>query len=478
MHKTLRLLVSSLFSVSLATTAQASLQSDLDQIIQSSQPPVHIGVVVRQATTGNVLYAREGQSLFSPASIQKLVTATAALIGLGKDFRFQTTLLTNGSLSNGTLNGDVVIKFSGDPELTADHLNQLVAALAARGVRAINGRVWLDTSTYDNVAYPPGWLWDDLSYSYAAPLSAANVNKNRFFLQIVPATQVGAAPTLNSSLPDSVVHFANHIVTTDRYNRDCPLTIYSDLDNHFVLQGCIPKGSQPWGRSLALRNPVPYAAMLIGRYLQAHHISYNGRIGVGKVDARFKAIAIHASVPLSEMLKHMLKKSDNLISNSMMKQLGYQLTQRQGTWINGKAAVQQLLRRHIGVDYGRVLMDDGAGMSRYNLLTPNMLTLILDYIYKQPDDFRLVLINGMPIAGIDGTLRGRMPNLAKARRVHAKTGTMTGVSGLTGFVFSEQLGPLSFAIITNGFIGKGRPYKHMEDRICQRLASYPGSANG
>jgi D-alanyl-D-alanine carboxypeptidase/D-alanyl-D-alanine-endopeptidase (penicillin-binding protein 4) len=464
----LRAAVGSSFLI-LSNPSFATLQSDLDHIVQSARPPAHMGVVVRQAQNGNVLYSTEGQSLFAPASVQKLVTATAALIGLGADFCFKTELLTNGRIEQGELYGDLTLRFSGDPELNSAAVNQLLATLTKQGVKRIHGHLYLDTSTYDGIPYPPGWLWDDLSYSYAAPLSTANLNKNRFFVQITPGA-VGQHPTITSSLPNSVAQFTNHMITTDKYYGDCPITVYSDLDNHFIFYGCVPKTQQAFGRSLALRNPVPYAAFLMTHYLQTHGIQFNSAVSTTRIDTRYHVLATHSSVPLHELLKHMLKKSDNLISNSLMKQLGYQVSGRQGSWINGKAAIAQILRKYVGIDTQKVLMDDGAGMSRYNLLTPNMLTVLLNYIYRQPESFRSVLIDDMPIAGIDGTLRGRMPNLAKGKRVHAKTGTMTGVSALTGFVFSEHLGPVSFAIITNGYIGKGRRYKALEDRICQRLA--------
>ena len=161
-----------------------------------------------------------------------------------------------------------------------------------------------------------------------------------------------------------------------------------------------------------------------------------------------------------------------------MKQLGYQLSHRQGSWINGKAAIEQTLRKFIGLDFQKALIDDGAGMSRYNLLTPNLLTTVLNFIYKQPEPFRHVLIDALPIAGIDGTLIGRMYHMAAQKRVHAKTGSMTGVSALTGFIYTQNLGVLTFAIITNGFIGKGRPYKYLEDRICERLATFSGPVHG
>ncbi|OGO91389.1 MAG: D-alanyl-D-alanine carboxypeptidase/D-alanyl-D-alanine-endopeptidase [Coxiella sp. RIFCSPHIGHO2_12_FULL_42_15] len=457
----------------------ATLQQDIDRMIVNVHPPIHVGVVVHQADTGKILYEHVSQYLFSPASIQKVLTATAALIALGKDFRFRTELLTNGTTKGHVLNGNVLIKFSGDPELTSDDLQQLLDTLASQGVKKIQGNIYIDSSTYDSIPYPPGWLWDDLSYSYAAPLSAVNINKNKFILHLTPGKNVGEQPTLSSSLPSNVAHFNNHVTTIARYNKQCPLTIYSDFENDFSLHGCISKKEAGrWNRSLAVRNTIPLAAAIIHNSLANNGISYTGKIVTGVANNQYRVLNTHYSVTLQNLLKHMLKKSDNLISDSLLKQLGYYTFRTQGTWLNGKKALEKILHEATRMSFDKVLIDDGAGMSRYNLITPNHFVALLDYIYKQPESFRHVLIDALPIGGIDGTLIGRFYNQAAEKRIHAKTGSMTGVSSLTGYIYSRHLGILSFSIMVNGFVGKARPYRNFEDKICEYLVNYHGMQHG
>lgn len=456
----------------------ANLKQDIDKMIATAKPPTHIGIIVKQTSTGKILYEHDSRYLFSPASIQKVMTATAALLALGKDFRFGTTLSVNGLVKDHILRGNVLIKFTGDPELTSEDLEKLLGALVKKGIKKIQGNVYIDQSVYDTIAYPPGWLQDDLSYSYAAPLSAVNLNKNKFTLHLTPNQKIGQHPTLSVDIPDNVIHFDNQIITTAHYNRQCPLTIYSDLHNHFSLHGCISRNTGRWYRSLAVRDTIPYAMVIITRFLKTHGITYTGKIGIGKAEPSYHVLQTHTSASLQELLKHMLKKSDNLIADTLLKQLGYQATQRQGTWLNGKKALEAILHKATHIDFKKALIDDGAGMSRYNLTTPEQFSILLNYIEQQPRSFRYILIDALPIGGIDGTLVGRLYNQAVEKRVRAKTGSMTGVSSLTGYIYSRHLGLLIFTIMVNDFIGKAAPYRLLEDNICNYLTNYPSLTHG
>lgn len=333
----------------LATLIYCNLSLALDfdtgikNIIALSKQPIHVGIVIRQADTGKILYNNHGDYLFAPASVQKLLTATAALHHLGPDFTFKTKLLTQGKLKNGTLNGDVLIKFSGDPELTAEDLTKLISALKEKHINTLNGHVFIDTSRYDSLYYPPGWLWEDLSYSYAAPLSAAIINKNSFVLHLTPGKSLGSTPTLEANIPSQIISFSNHVKTTARYDKHCPLTIYSDSNNHYTLSGCLNKNWGKQHRSLAIREPVLYVKKLVQLELHKNNIQYSGKIILGSGTGKYNLLTEHSSAPLATILKDMLKKSDNLISDSLLKQLGHQYFHQPGSWQNGILALRKVL---------------------------------------------------------------------------------------------------------------------------------------
>ncbi|WP_304985633.1 D-alanyl-D-alanine carboxypeptidase/D-alanyl-D-alanine endopeptidase [Coxiella-like endosymbiont] len=135
---------------------------------------------------GRVLFNKRAEYLlYTPASTQKLFTAVAALYYLGDDYQFVTALLTSGTVKGNILQGDLILKFSGDPELTTEDLNQLIEKLQELGIRRINGRFLIDNADYNDVPYPPGWMWDDLSYGYTAPVNAIIIDRNKLLLYIL-----------------------------------------------------------------------------------------------------------------------------------------------------------------------------------------------------------------------------------------------------------------------------------------------------
>jgi len=463
-------------ALSFSCQAPANLQTAIDNMINPYGSSSHIGMVIRQANSGQIVYSRLPNFLFPPASIQKVLTATAALAFLGPNFTYKTKLWIDGPIIGNILHGDVTIQFSGDPELTAADLQQLIFELKARGVQQILGNIRLDTSIYDNVPYPPGWLWDDLSYSYAAPLYSIIINKNKFGIRLTPQA-IGQRPLISTSVPSSIFHFSNMVTTTDKYNPFCPLTIYSDVGNHYILSGCMYKGAGAQSRTLALRDPLPYAKALIRSALTRANIYFNGRVDVEKVGPHDTFVTEHTSVPLNLMLRTMLKRSDNLITNSLLKQIGYQYFHQQGSWTEGLLALQNILAKPTGLNFKYNLINDGAGLSRYNLITPYQMSAVLEYIFKTPN-LRDVIIPALPIAGNDGTLARRMSSEAKEKRIRAKTGSITGVSTLAGYVYTRHMGVLTFVIMVNGFVGKRSPYIILEDRICEFLARYQGDPHG
>lgn len=444
------------------------VQAGISRLLEKSRSGTNIGIIVTQVSNGRVLYSQRANFLFSPASALKLFTAVAALHFLKPDFRFNTSLLTNGSVKDHTLNGDLIVKFSGDPELTAGDISQLVGQLAHLGINNINGRIYIDNSDYSFVPYPPGWLWDDLSYGYAAPLNTIIIDRNKFGLLLEPSRQAGGQPKLTPYIPAGVVHIINESRTTAKNEKGCPLTIYSDLDSNYRISGCL---SRAWGdkqqRTLAIRNPFSYARVLIENALQKNHINHSGTITSHTAASNMTVLAQHQSPPLSIMLREMLKKSDNLTTDSLLKKMGQLYFKEPGSWQNGLAALKNILAP-TRINFKECLINDGAGMSRYNLITPAQFVTLLNFAYRDSNIINS-LWPALPIAGQDGTLAGRMQPAAAGGRVHAKTGTMTGISALAGYINTKHHGMLSFAIMVNGYVGKDHPFKYLQDRICEYL---------
>lgn len=444
--------------------AFASLQQGLERIIHQTSPKANIGVQVMSVAKSKILYDYKGGYLFTPASVQKLFTSIAALIYLGSDFQFHTQIFRNGE--------DIYIKFNGDPEFTKDDLSNLIQQLKGRGINQISGNIYIDNSAYDSVPYAPGLTWDDMVKGYGAPLNAILIDHNEFVLTVTPNETLGKPPILSAKLPNGSAYFYNQFQTTEKFTKRCPASVHSNEFNQYQLRGCVGKR---WGKQyykLAIRNPIMYARGLMQELLRKNHILYSGKINLKVTPSDSQLIAEHISDPLTKIVKKTLKDSDNLAINSLLKTLGQRFYSQQGTWQNGLEAMKQILKPS-GIDFKHNLLIDGAGLSRYNLIAPLQLTQLLNYAYRN-GKIQSELLDALPIAGKDGTLAWRMPGERKHYRVHAKTGTLGGVTALAGYIFNEQYGVLSFAIIVNGFVGKARPYARIEDKLCEYLANYRG----
>lgn len=450
-------------------TSPVSLQEGMDNILNKVSPHAHIGVIVETANGGQILYQRNADNLFTPASVNKLFVAIASLNYLKSSYRFETRLRATGQINQGILNGDLYVQFNGDPTLTDKQFISLMDALKNMGINRINGHVYLDNTAYGSAAYAPGWLLHDLIFGYAAPLNAVILNENRFDIILSPASQSGRSASVSSTLPDGVVRVDNKTITST-HQAGCPLSVFSDSDNTYHMNGCVAKQPSKQYFAVALRNPVTYAKVLIANTLHKNNIPFNGAVEIQQAPASSVVLTLHQSEPLNMIIKSMLKESDNLYTNSILKQIGNVYYQTQGTWQNGLSAIKQILGGPAAIDFNQIHLFDGSGLSRYNLVSPRQLANLLHFANQDPR-IQPDIWEALPIAGQDGTLRGRLIGFAKDDAIHAKTGTMknAGVSALAGYMKSRNHGLLVFVIMTNGLEDTHHVYKNTEDRICKLL---------
>lgn len=443
-----------------------TLDQEINEIVAKRPDDAHVGIIVERLTDHKVLYARNSNQLFTPASVEKVITAAAALTYLGDNFRFSTKILGPKALHDKAVyRGDIYIKFTGDPSFKAQALQDLIYKLKGKNLQEIRGHVYIDNSAYDFVPYAPGWIWDDFSYAYGAPLNAVIINHNQFVLNLLPE---GRRVRLTTNLPNGIARFDNQAIATKANTEDCPLRIYSNNYNSFHLAGCVNERYGEQHRLLAITDPVAYAKKLIAEDFKLAKIHFDGEVTVKTAPHKMQVLAIHESHTLARLAHKMLKESDNLIADTLLKKLGEVYYKRAGDWQNGVDALEDILKpTHI--NFKDNLINDGAGLSRYNLITPRQLLAVLRYIHNQPlvkaqiwDDF--------PIAGVDGTLEWRFGH-KPFYNIRAKTGTMTGVSNLAGFVQSKRYGKLAFVIMFNGFVTKPKNIWRMQDEICLRLLS-------
>lgn len=445
------------------------IKAGMDAILSKVSPHAHMGVIVETANGGEVLYQHNADNLFTPASVYKLFVAVASLDYLKSSYQFETRLRATGQINQGVLNGDLYVQFNGDPTLTDRQFIDLMNQLKGMGIQQINGHVYLDNTSYGSAAYAPGWLLHDLIFGYAAPINAVIINENRFAIVLSPSSQTGRPASVSTTLPEGVVRVDNNTITST-HQAGCPLTVYSDSDNVYHMNGCIAKQPSKQYFAVALRDPVTYAKVLIADTLAKNGISFTGKVQIQQAPTHSVVLSLHQSPPLNLIVKEMLKESDNVYTNSILKHLGGVYYQTQGTWQNGLSAIKQILGSPAGIDFSQSHLFDGSGLSLYDLVSPRQLAKLLHYAYQNPK-LQGDIWDALPIAGQDGTMRGRLGDIAKGDAIHAKTGTMknSGVSALAGYIKSHNHGLLVFVIMTNGLEDTHRSYKNTEDRICKLL---------
>lgn len=447
-----------------------SIPQGINYLLTRVSPSIPIGIVVQSMDTGRIYYSKNAGRYFSPASVQKLFTVSSALINLKPDYRFPTRLLTTGNINQGVLYGNLIFQFNGDPSLKQSDIANLIEKVKALGIRRIAGNIVIDNTAFDHIPYPAGWLWNDLTSVFAAPLNTVIINRNKFGLTIIPAKRVGQRPTLIPHLPPGSATFINEMKTTYYPQRNCPITILSNEKNQYLLRGCLARRSGTQGRSIAIRNMEMFTRGLILEMLRQHGIQFNGKMFAQKTPLNAQLVAEHISLPLKTLIVHLLKKSDNLYADALFKKIGEYYNHAPGSWKNALFAELPILSHDVGIDPNHIHLVDGAGLSQYNYVTPHDVSMMLNYIEHNPV-LHDTLIPALPIAGVDGTLIYRMPMLARGKRVHAKTGSMTGVSTLAGFVQTEHHGLLSFVIMINDVPKYRAPYIVLENHLVEFLAT-------
>ncbi|HXG23976.1 MAG TPA: D-alanyl-D-alanine carboxypeptidase/D-alanyl-D-alanine-endopeptidase, partial [Chthonomonadales bacterium] len=431
------------------------------------------GVIVQSLADGSIWYERNPHLLLLPASNQKLFTSAAALHLLGPDWRYLTPLLRYGRVDRkGTLHGNLYLKGSGDPSLSDKDLYTFVQAVHRAGIRRIRGRVIGDESRFDRRRYGDGWSWDDMSYYYSPQISALNLNGNLVWAQVNPGKKVGAPLRVIVTPTSNYVQVVNRAVTTAKGTR-IRLVIERELGkNRILIEGTLALDAPPDTRmpqGITLENPALYAAHVLTKQLRSAGIRVDGSPTTGTSPRRAHEIARHYSPPLSTILKRLHKTSDNLIAECLLKTLGAEKGKTQlGTTEHGIRVAKAALNR-MGIDPDTLVMADGSGLSRHNLVSAHSVAALLRTMYAHPH--AKTFLDSLPLAGVEGTLKRRLKGTPAENNVRAKTGTMRNVSCLSGYVTTRDGEPLLFVILMNNHRDNAAA-RDIQDKIVSLLASW------
>lgn len=408
------------------------------------------------------IYGKNIDTYYHPASTQKILTALAALIYLGPDYELTTKLDVNRDAiganntlrvdNTGTLNSDVVIKFTGDPTMRVDHYRTLLSVLKNHKVSRINGKVLLDVTRFGGPSRADGWSWSDLPACFTAPSAPIILNRNCTFAQL-SATEIGGHPTplIPKGTPIDISADVVTVASND-YGGDCILEANLFIDNQYRVTGCVPyqKNKKPWPLSLAVADAERWGLDWTKKVLSDLKISVAGGVEILRIPIQNTvSIAQRSSPKLSELVKYMLQKSNNLYADSIAKNIAAEYFDLPATYYRANRAMRSILKQYANIDLGNVYIVDGSGLSPHNLVNPRIMLAMLDYINKHND--KLGLIEMLPVSGQSGTLHWRVSTFNPPLKEHvfAKTGTLQNVSSLAGFVITKTGARVPFVLFTN-----------------------------
>ena len=427
-----------------------------------------VSLTVRDASSGKTLYQHEPRRRGVPASSLKLLTSAAAMSVLGADYRFATELRSNATPVAGVLNGNLFLRGTGDPTMTPADYRELAAALARSGVRTVRGDLLLDDTWFDARRLGTEWANDDESEPYAAQISALNIALDDHYnvgSVRLTATARGAAR------PGLVIEPANALVQVIDHGGSGAFTVEREHgSNRIDVSGSLAPGSMQ-GRWLSVWEPTALVADVFRQALAEQGIVVQGQTRLGVVTPPSASLlAQHRSMPLAELIKPLLKQSNNGIAEVLLKSMGQQ-TAHAGTAEAGIVAVSGFLSSQ-GIDAEQLRQFDGSGLSRRNLIASQTFTDVLIAARRQP--WFPAWYDALPIAGTGdrqtgGTLRNRLKGTAAQNNLHAKTGSMGSVSSLTGYVTTGEGRLLVVSMVSNNFLSSEGRVKRLEDQVVRAL---------
>ncbi len=411
------------------------------------------GLKAVSLTTGKTLVEVNPSRFFVPASNTKLFSTSLALMRLGPDYRFVTTVRRQGP--------DIVLYGGGDPSMGARKypydkdepqgdalagIRALAAQTVAAGVKVVDGDIIGDDTAWPHDPYPGGWSQDDALFEYGAPVSALTINDNAFRITLTRSSP--PAIILNPALEYYTIHNQTVRGAEGRvhYERDAG-------SRELRLSGVVT--DRGWSDLLAIDDPALFAARALKEELERAGVTVAGiararhrRLGEPIVEQAGEVVAKRTSPPLSELLQVVAKVSQNLHAEIMLREVG-RVKHGEATANNGVKELQIFLAE-AGVAKDQYHFVDGSGLSRLTLVTPETVCHLLQYLYASK--YRKLWLSFLPIAGEDGTLISRFKgNKEEARRIHAKTGTLTHVTALGGYAESLTNGPIAFSLIANNY---------------------------
>jgi D-alanyl-D-alanine carboxypeptidase/D-alanyl-D-alanine-endopeptidase (penicillin-binding protein 4) len=426
-------------------------------------PPAFAGIKVVHLGTGKVLYALNPDHLFNPASNEKLFTAATALRTIGPGAPLATIVTADSATRT------IGLKGIGDPLLSTADMESLAAVTTAALPRTGPWTLRGDASYFDGEYWGDGWTWDGEPDSYAMFVTPLMLNSNAIEVRVRAAAAAGSPPEVTVIPPTRLLQVENTAVTIGAgdsvRNRLEVSRRWRERSNTITVAGEIPAGRSRTA-SRSLWQPDLFATRLFGEMLRARGVTVD-TVWVDTLAAPGAEVARTAHT-LDSAVVYMNKVSDNLAAEALMKGSAAVRWGGPGSTSRGIDILKEILTQ-AGVDTNSMRAVDGSGLSRYNLTCATALTGLLVEMYRDSLCFPAFYAS-LPIAGVDGTIDRRMRGTPAEGNLRAKTGTLNGVTALSGYVRTADGDMLAFSMLMQNFLTGSTPYRNVQDRIGALLA--------
>ena len=433
-----------------------NLRNKINKIIENSEIDLNMSIQVISLKDNKVIYDYNSQKLLMPASTNKLYTSAAALYFLGKDHQFETDVFSDSK--------NLILKGGGDPDLSVKELDSLALEVSKK-YKNID-TLFIDDTFLDSLNYGEGWMWDEGPWWYAAPISALSVNDNCIDFYIKPGP-TGKAASIDYFPKTSFIKLKNESITVQdsvqkrlKIDRDWVLN-----KNNFNAYGEIIDTSDVDTLYRNIYDPSTFTGVVFKESLEKYGAKVKTFSKKKTLNESYKKISNHLSKPLIHSATNLMNESDNLTAELFVKSIGA-LDTLPGTWKVGLDSIKSFLAKEVLIDTSNMRLAGGSGVSRYNLTSAAQLNSLLKWMYNSEykDDF----ISTLPGGGWENsTLEKRLVD--EGDLVRAKTGGLSGVRNLAGYIKSKKYGDVAFSILMNGYTDYSSRYARVHDQIVKSI---------
>lgn len=436
--------------------AQSEFENTVETLLSRPEyKNASVGMHVVDLSSGETLYGLDHEKLLIPASTMKLVSSASAIGMLGADYTFKTRIGYTGEIrKNGTLKGDLVVIGGGDPVLGSEYfeehyngfLDVWAREITAAGITKIEGDLVLDASIYDSEKVPATWIWEDIGNYYGAGANALTVYDNLFRITFRSPKRAGQPAKIISLDPEiEGMNITNEVLSSD-VNRDNAYVFGGPLDKTRVIRGTIPKNRKEFTIKAAIHNPGEVLANDLIDALANEGIIFSGSVKTGQIKAgKFRTIFTQESPTLAEIAKVLNYESVNLIAEHLVRQIAAEKNGL-GRREDGTETIVEFWEAN-GNPAGAIKMEDGSGLSHFNLVSPEFFTALLRHSANNE-----AFLNSLPMAG-KGTLKVFDENLFPGNTLRGKSGSMTRVRCYAGYLQLDSGKNVAFAFMFNHFSG-------------------------